>query len=342
MPYSAVEDVPGVEVRSVDANDLDAMLYSALEAVRFALRQRGNFKRALRSESELISILRSQLLLYETTHKSIRVILARAYESDNFSLIPDATSLVREQVEKLFIVALFLDNPQRWLLRYARTAWRDDYERFRLETEEYGAIDRHQEFLTKHFPETLHRMKRITIGSKTETIVSEFAIRALQHRWDIPGDERPSWFVKAQRKKKRKFNRLRDYIRDYFDFPTPGRAAATITNLPLRQFLFRWHKDYSAICQYSHALFGKIIIPTMCEFKDSAHADKTEYAGKRLAEQTIYWSLLSAATSCALIVRAIKSSLGSEQEVKDFWKVLYGSSLAGKGYWEMYIKGVLK
>ncbi len=163
------------------------------------------------------------------------------------------------------------------------------------------------------------------------------------YRWDNPGDEKPAWFVNAQKRKKKKSNKLREYIRNYFDFPTPGRAAAAITNKPLRQFLYRWHKDYSNVCQFSHVLFGKILLPTVSdEYKDSKHAEKTEYTGRNLAEQTVFWSLISSATSCALVVRSLKNPHGSQNAVKEFWKVLYESSLAGKGYWEMYVKGILK
>lgn len=342
MRYKPVEDVPGIENSALDAKELDPMMYGVIEAVRFALKHRDNFKKDVAGQSELISILRSQLLLYKTTHKSLRVVLARAYEDEDYALIPDATSLVREQIEKIYVISLFLDNPRKWILQYSRTAWKNDYEKYRLETEEYGGIQRHQEFLTKHFPIFLNKTQKIRIGNKTEIIVSDFAKRALQHRWDNPGDEKPAWFVNAQKRKKKKSNKLRNYVRNYFDFPTPGRAAAAISGKQLKHFLYRWYKDYSNVCEYSHVLFGKILIPTMSEHKDWQHAEKTEYTGKRLAEQTVFWSFISTAASCALVVQALKNPYGSEKLVEDFWKVLYGSSLAAKGYWEMYIKRVLK
>lgn len=345
MPYKPVDDVTGIEESSVDAKELDPMMYAVVEAVRFALKSQSNFKKTIplpTDESALISILRSQLLLYKTTHRSLRLILANAYDEQEHWLVPDATSLVREQLEKIFIVSLFLDNPRKWILQYSRTAWRNDFERFRLETEEYGDLDRHQEFLTKHFPAYLTKIQKIQIGNRTEVIVSDFARRALEYRWNNPSEERPRWFVSAQKRKKRKYSRLRDYIKNYFDFPTPGRAAAVITDKQRKEFLYRWHKDYSNVCQYSHVLFGKILIPTMSEYKDWQHAEKTEFNGKKLAEQTIFWSMISCATSCALMVNALKNNYGSKDMVKDFWKTLYESSLAGKGYWEMYIKSILK
>lgn len=342
MPYQPITDVPNIETSAVDAQDLDPMMSSVIEATRFALRQRNNFKKRVAGESELIYILRSQLLLFSTTHKSLRIILASAYNNHDYSLVPDATSLVREQIEKIYIVALFLDNPRNWIMRYSRTGWRSDYDRYLLELEEFGEIERQEEFLTKHYPEYLEKIRRPQVGKKLETVVSNFAKGALKYRWEHPGDEKPSWFVKSQRGKKKKIKTLREYVRGYFEFPTPGRAAAEIGDQELRKFLYRWHKEYSSICEYSHVAFGKLTIPVMSdEYKDWIHGNKTEKNGKRLAERTVYLSMISAATSCALIVKSLKNTYGARAELKNFWKVLYETSLPGKVFWEMYIKTIL-
>ncbi|MFS8086193.1 MAG: hypothetical protein ACMG6H_11240, partial [Acidobacteriota bacterium] len=86
---------------------------------------------------------------------------------------------------------------------------RADYERYLLELEEYGDIERHQEFLIKHFPEYLEKPRRPRVGKTTELIVSDIAKRALKHKWNNPSDEKPSWFVKSQKVKKRKVGRIR-------------------------------------------------------------------------------------------------------------------------------------
>src|SRR5438067_735479 len=99
-------------------------MVSVIDSTRFALRHRYNFKKQTNQESSLVFILRSQLLLYQTTHRSIRVILSRAYRAKDWSLVPDASSLLREQVEKIYIIALFIDNPAKWIMRYSRIGWR--------------------------------------------------------------------------------------------------------------------------------------------------------------------------------------------------------------------------
>jgi hypothetical protein len=341
MPYSPVEDIPDIETSSVNIKKRDPLLYEVIESTRFALRHRYNFKKRTTEESTLIAILRSQLLLYKTTHKSIRLVLRHAYREKDYTVVPDASSLLREQVEKIYIIALFLDNPAKWVQRYFRSAWRTDFEGYCLELEEYGEIERHKEFLGKHYPEYLSRTQRIRIGKVTETIVSDFARRALKYKWENPGDERPAWFVQAQKRKKKKFNRLRDYIRDYFEFPTPGRAASMIKNKLLKSFLYRWHKEYSSICQYSHVAFGKMTIPVISEFKDMDHAEKLAINGKRLAEKTVFMSHIAAATACALVVNSLKNTYGAKAELREFWEGLYMTSLPGKAFWNMYIKKLL-
>jgi hypothetical protein len=150
------------------------------------------------------------------------------------------------------------------------------------------------------------------------------------------------WFVNAQKNNRRKFKRLRDYIRYYFEFPTPGKAAATMENKALREFLFRWHKEYSSICEYTHVAFGKLVIPTMSEFKDVDHTDRTEINGRKLAERTVFLSHIAAATSCALVVNAMRNSYGAKILLRDYWKILYETSLPANVFWNMYIRKILE
>lgn len=342
MPYSPVEDIPGMDTSQVDIQERDPRLRSVIDATEFAVSRSGNFKKEVEQPAELRAILTSQLLLYVTTYRSMRVILSHAYNTSDYTLVPDASSLVREQIEKIYIISLFLDNPTKWILRYSTSGWRTDYERYRLELEEYGDIERHQEFLTKHFPEYLENTRVVKIGKRTEVIVSDFAKEALKHKWDYPGDKKPSWFIKAPPADRKEGNTIREFVRNYFDFPTPGSAAAEITDPDLRAFLYRWHKEYSYVCQYSHVAFGKILIPTMSEYKDSQTWDKTVKNGTKLADQTVFLSQIAAATSCALILNSLKNTYGVKAELRDFWKELRESSLPANAFWNMYVESILK
>ena len=125
MKFPAVEDIPDIpdiETGRVNIKKLDPLLYDAVESMRFAVRQRNNFKIKSDYERELITFLRTQLRLFAITHKSIRILLRRAYREPDKTLIADAASLVREQIEKLFIGALALEDPHRWIRQiYAKS-----------------------------------------------------------------------------------------------------------------------------------------------------------------------------------------------------------------------------
>ena len=57
-----------------------------------------------RDERDLIALLRMQLDLFAVAHKSIRMLLRKAYREPDKRLISDGASLVREQIEKLLYV----------------------------------------------------------------------------------------------------------------------------------------------------------------------------------------------------------------------------------------------
>jgi hypothetical protein len=335
MPYSKVEDIPGIESSSVNIRKTDALMSEMINSTKFALKHRYNFNKKIAEESQLISFLNGQLLLYRTTHRSIRLLLAHAYRKKDYTVVPDAASLVREQVEKIYMVALVLSNPHKWIKQYLRNAWRSDYERFLLEIEEHGDNPRYEEFLQKHYPEFLTKGQRPPVGrGKPKTIVSDYAKRVVTYVWNNPAGKNPSWFKPKKA--------IRNYVRDYFEFPTPGKATGELKDRNLKRFLYRWHKEYSFISQYSHVTLEKVTIPMMNEYKDISHTEKVKINGVQLSERTVFTSHIAAATSCALILSALKQTYGAKNTLKEFWAELYGSSLLGKAFWNMYVKGLLE
>jgi len=266
MKFPAVEDIPDIETSRVNIKKLDPFLYDAVDATRFALRHWNNFKITPPDdeEAELISTLRMHLELFEVTHRSIRILLRRAYRLPDKRLISDAASLVREQVEKLFVVALVLDDPKRWIRQYLRSALKTDLVEYLVELDEHSDKPRYQEHLKERYPQYLKAGQRIRVPGrgKTTTIVSDFALRALRHQLEIGGPD-PKWFSDAMKKRKDKSKRkqkLRQYVQHYFDFPTPGHVVQLINDPKLKLFLKRWHKEYTFICQYTHVALGKGMI----------------------------------------------------------------------------------
>ena len=215
---------------------------------------------------ELVSLLCDQLCLFLTAHESIRVLLRYAYNESKYPIVADAVSLTREQVEKVFVVALLIDNPRKWIKQYLRNSWRKDYEEILLEMEEHSSNLRYQEHLNKRAPEYLKKTRRPARpdGKGFETIVSELAMRVVKYSFQNPGGPKPTWL-------KRKGS-VRDYLTDYFEFPTPGRAAAKIRDSRHRKYLYRWHKEYQYLCEYTHVALGKMILQSGSERKDMKSA----------------------------------------------------------------------
>jgi hypothetical protein len=260
--------------------------------------------------------------------------------NEYYPSVADAASLVREQIEKVFIVALILSNPHRWIRQALRGGFRTDYEEYLLSMEEHGDKPRFHEHLHERYPKAFERLQRHRVSAtRTETIISDYAIRVLEYNWDSPRGANPTWFKPIPRKRVRN---VREYVRHYFEFPTPGKAATKIQNRELRRFLYRWHKDYSFICQYSHIAIGKAVIPEMNKFKHIDLVEKTKIYSQRLIERIIFTSFTATASTCTLIVAQLADSYGAKPYLKDFWQELEGCSLLSRAYWNMYPKKLLR
>ena len=340
MKFPSVEDIPGIETSRMNINTIDPFLYSAVESVRFALKHRNNFKRKADYESELIGTLRIQLDLFAVTHKSIRILFRRAYREPDKRLLGDGASLVREQVEKIFIIALVLDNPPKWIRQYMRSALKTDLMEFLLERDEHSDKPRYKQQLKEDYPKYLKSGQRPVVpGQKPVTLVSYFAMRALKYDLEFPRGPEPHWFAKAIKKRKNgKKQKLKTYIRNYFDFPTPGRVIGIIKNQSMKPFLIRWHKEYAYICEYTHVAFGKMMLPSLAEYKDWKHADMVDKYGEKVAARVLFTSHTAAASACALITEALIRDYGAKTELRDYWQQLYSRSLPSKAFWKLYIE----
>ncbi len=333
LPFAPIADIADINTHKIDVRKVDAVMYHVLVDTRFTLLHAANLKKHTYYDKELLSFLKGQLALFATTYKTIRIILRDVYRKEEYQSVADAASLAREQVEKVFVLAVALDNPKKWIRQYLRSSWRTDYETYLLRIEEHGALDRHREHLEEHYPEYLERGQRSPLG-RGETIVSNLAKRVVLFNWNYPGAKKPTWLKRR--------GSVIDYLRDYFEFPTPGKAARKFRNRKLRRFLFRWHREYARFSEYTHVALGKSVLPTMSEQKDMESAIKAEIYGKKLSEEIVFTSYCAAASACALILNAVDEDYGAKNKLRDFWKQLYDSSLLARPFWDMYIKDVLE
>jgi hypothetical protein len=163
-------------------------------------------------------------------------------------------------------------------------------------------------------------------------LVSKYAIRLLTFNWNNPGAKNPPWF-----KQTKKHSNVFNYIRNYFEFATPGRSAARIKDVPLKRFLYRWHKEYAALSQYTHVTMRKLAFAEMIKTKNMAAQERIREYGIECATRAIYTSYTAAASSCALVLNGVSNNYGAKVELKEFWEQLIGFSLFSKALWNMYV-----
>lgn len=333
MPYQRVEDIHNLETLQFDFRKINPLMHEVITTTRIALAQPYNLKKRVKYEGELCSYLRNQLLLHSTTHASIHVLMKFFHQKDSYPAIVDAASLSREQIERIFSIALVVRNPHRWVRQELRGAWRKNLETYLLALEEHGANPRYERYLNKDFVEYLKQGQRPPYGER-ETLISDLARRTLTEYWKNPGAKNPPWFKKKQS--------IRNYVADYFQFPTPGKAVTYIQGKSIRRFLYRWHKEYSYFSQFTHLGLEKSMIPFMSESRNFWVRKNLDVAAQLLMERIFFTSFTAAASSCTLILERVRDSYGARPYLIEFWKELYESSLFSKAVWNIYPKRVLK
>lgn len=331
--YDAVEDIPNLHKKALSGRKTDVQMRELLNSTRFCLRQSSNLKKSSHFKLPISQIVTNQLYAFSMTHYSIRVLVAAAVKHKYYPLVADALSLAREQIEKVFIVATLLDKPNSGFRQYWRSSWKVEYQRYLLDQEEHRENDRFEEFLKNTSPKRLERMRRDPILKNI--LVSRYAERVLVYAWNDPFGQNPLWFKKPKSKHKPK--NVRDYVRDYFEFATPGKGMKRIQDQALRRFLFRWHKEYVALSQYTHVTMKKIAFAEMVKRKDVASQGPMKDFAIERAITAINTSYTAAASACLLVVNEVSRDYGAKQETQELWETLTGFSLLSKALWKMYV-----
>jgi hypothetical protein len=335
LPYAPVADIPNIYKIAMSAKKLDTLMHDVITSTRFALKNPSNFKKTSHYNKELSGLLSDQLLMFPITHSSIREIVKAAYRKKYYPVVGDAISLAREQVEKVFVVALLLNNPNKAFWQYLRATWKNEYEAYLLQKEEQAENKRFDEFLGKTLPKRLENLRKpFTSKRRREILVSKFAIRVLKFNWDNPGAKNPPWFKQK--------GGVQGYLRDYFGFATPGKSAKDITDPDLRRFLYRWHKEYTYLSQYTHVTAKKLVFAHIHQQKDLASQQPIKEYGEKYSIRAVHTSYTAAATTCALALSSVSNTYGALTELKEFWGQLIGFSLFSKALWEMYIQRLIK
>lgn len=76
MPYEPIDDIPDIERGRLDFRKMNLLMRDVLTTTRMALNHPYSFKKRIPYwEDELRQYLKHQLLIYQTTHDSIHILL---------------------------------------------------------------------------------------------------------------------------------------------------------------------------------------------------------------------------------------------------------------------------
>lgn len=333
--FPHVEDIPNLGKQGIDINKVDSQMLEVVRNVRYAIGQDREMRKKVRELNSMLGDLLRQSMF---THQSIRILMKHAYKNADYPIIADTASLVREQLEKIFIIVAVLEDPKKWLKQYQRNAWQKDYERYLLELDEHEYNERHSEFLKEQFPGFLEKQRKPPHRYRKyghTILVSKFARRCVRYNWYNPDAPKPEWF-------KRPKGNLRGFLSGYFYFPSPWDAVRLVKEQPdYHMFLDRWYREYKYYSAYSHVLMDKLVLQHFSQFKSVAATEKLEIYGQRKAEQFILTTGTATATLCTLIMPHLSNHYGSKQQLIEFWEKLAGFGLLPKALWNLYPKNLL-
>ncbi len=314
MSYHHTDDIDGSQV--FDANDLDEQMRLVVHRVV------ATFHTLPKHDATFSSVMEVLLRTFLSTHKSIRLLFKEAKSDPDYA--SDATSLVREQVEKVFVVTLMLDDPQRWVGVYFKDDWRKFYE--------YEVLLNDEE--RKNLPgyqgnERRKIMQMLQANANVSSLEKEY----IEHKYNNPGVPLPAHLKSVQ----------------VPEFPTPGKVKEVMSDKSADAFLIRWHKEYKRICGYTHVGLDKGQVTAMRVVKNRLRESaKDIFLEREIVLPTMSTSYVATASACTEAWKYLKEY---DRDVSrtamlldallDYWGTLRQQSLLAKVFWDIRAKQVL-
>lgn len=306
---------------SFDAEKLDDKVERLVHPLALAFERSGDLGASF---GQLVA---DQLRQFLDTHRSIRLLMKQRGQYS--AAVSDAMSLAREQIEKVYVVAMLLEDPEEWTMRYVKDDWRRGYERHLLDEEERGALPRVREFYEGPAREHMER-ERLELG------VTEGERELVELRYRDPGAKVP--------------DRLKGSAGILQRFPTPWKVVGKVSDGSLKDGLGRWYREYGYFSGYSHAGFPKLMARYFAASKSYTSSQKEEAMEKEYA-QAVMVSYLAAASACAEAgLRELPRLGGAPARVADLevhvkleeiWDVMRRAALLGKALWGLRVRHIM-
>jgi hypothetical protein len=256
------------------------------------------------------------------THKSIALLLKEA-ENDPGHL-SDARSLVREQIEKIFVVALLLEDPPKWIRVYFQDDWR------RLHKYEEMLLFKERENLPRFSASDAEATQRYEAWRQFIGVTDEEK-ELIEFRVHHSGEPAPTHLRGVNVPK----------------FPTPGDVGKYISDAPTQEFLRRWHREYEFFCGFSHVGLDKMFAPVIDQSRQFNTGEKDIILDTEV-RVTITHSYLAAASAAAISYKyaverdpSLQNSIDAINSISNMWSELKEISLFAKVLWGMYVKDTL-
>lgn len=286
----------------VSLNDLDIQQRTAVNRVALALDD-------TRSPNVTTATLLAEVLrTFLGTHTSIRLLLA---ERDKRPVVAaDAVSLVREQIEKVFLVSLLLSDWQKYVPIYFEEDWCRRFRYFQVQKKDRGNLERFQEFFSVIGPQKFEERRQDLKLSEDIRDLIEFQVYN-------PGAEKPNRFRSVRLPQ----------------FPTPKNILDR-SPVAERPALTRWYEEYRGVCGYTHVGADKLQMTTMTGRKVHFSDEQINaYFTKELVELAIL-SYVACAYTATELLSLISGAIEPMAEVTKLWNALLDTSLSAKVFWE--------
>lgn len=303
--------------KHTDDIDVSITTYRREEADDAMLRAANLTIRSLESNGSLDDNFRAlsvdMVKVFLSTHRSICLLLAR--EDDDPYLGADALSLAREQVEKVFAVALLSEDQTRWARVYLEDSWRRTFERYLLEKAERQNLPRFQGF----FPQAYYRVERV----RQRLGIGDSVRDAVEYRFFNPKDPPggPPKNVAGVKLPKR--------------FPTPNGVLKEISG-PNKDHLQRWYSEYRFFCDFTHCGMGKLELTHLFDRPSRfSTADKEDFYAKE-GQNAAAVSYVAVASACTELTGVLGlADVERVMRIVEFWDFLRPRVLLAKAMWDL-------
>ena len=270
-------------------------------------------------DADLQAFIVSILKQFFSTHKSIRLLLKQ--KDTDIGMCGDAISLCREQVEKVFVLTLVIDDPAKWLSRWFKYDWRKRYEEFLLEKHECQKLSRFDSFLDNEGPEGLEQWKKqMGVSDAEKTTIEE----SFEFTLNNPDINLPAHLG----------NSLIPQV------PTPGKAKQKINDVSVKAALERWYWEYKFLCDNTHIGPQRLIYTQIGSRQVSLSESHVNAMAERDFGKAVITSYVATLYSCSEAYRLISPNVEVIGELTKLWNELAKGTLLGKLFWEIRVKDI--